>query len=299
MAPRPAFDHPPGSDNPLPPQARMCMVAAMLRTALIVAGALLVAGSAAAQHLKPMPDLASTPQEIARYQDCLKTAEKTPEDGFEAAMQWRDTSGSNAAKQCVAAALFYMGEPDEAAARLEALAIDMKAAAPALRARILSQAGTAWSVAGNLERANAAITTAIQLAPNLADLYVDRSMVLAQAKNYWEAIDDLNKALDIQPGYGIALAFRAAAYRYVDSLELAEQDANEAIRVAPEIPEGWLERGIIRRLKGDLNGARADWLQVLVRDPNGAAGDAARANIERLELHLDDTPANLPPHPRG
>lgn len=271
----------------------------MLRTALIAAGALLIALPAAAQHLKPMPDLASTPDEIQHYQECLKSAEKTPDEGFEAAMQWRDTSGSNAAKQCVAVAMFYMGEPDEAADRLEHLAVEMKAAPPELRARLLSQAGTAWSVAGNLERANAAITTAIQLAPSLADLYVDRSMVLAQAKNYWEAIDDLNKALDIQPGYGIALAFRAAAYRYVDSIELADQDANEAVRVAPEIPEGWLERGIIRRLKGDLNGARADWLQVLVRDPDGAAGDTARANIERLELHLDDTPANLPSHPRG
>lgn len=277
----------------------MWLGAPMLRTVLVAAGALLIALPAAAQHLKPMPDLASTPDEIQRYQECLKTAEKTPEQGFEAAMQWRDTSGSNAAKQCVAVAMFYMGEPDEAADRLEQLAVSMKAAPPELRARLLSQAGTAWSVAGNLERANAAITTAIQMAPSLADLYVDRSMVLAQAKNYWEAIDDLNKALDIQPGYGIALAFRAAAYRYVDSLDLAEQDANEAVRVAPEIPEGWLERGIIRRLKGDLNGARADWLQVLVRDPDGAAGDTARANIERLELHLDDTPANLPAQPRG
>lgn len=270
----------------------------MFRTTLIAA-LLLATTPALAQHLKPMPDLATTADEIARYQECLKLAEKKPEDGFEAAMQWRDTSGSNAAKQCVAVALFYMGEPDNAADRLERLAIEMKAAPPELRARLLSQAGTSWSVAGNLERANAAITTAIQLAPSLADLYVDRSMVLAQAKNYWEAIDDLNKALDIQPGYGIALAFRAAAYRYVDSLDLAEQDANEAVRVAPEIPEGWLERGIIRRLKGDLKGARADWLQVLVRDPDGATGDSARANIERLELHLDDAPANRPPQPRG
>lgn len=283
----------------LPPRGPMCFAPPMFRAALIAAALLFAAGPAAAQHLKPMPDLASTPDEIQHYQQCLQLAEKKPEDGFEAAMQWRDTSGSNAAKQCVAVALFYLDQPEEAASRLEELAIDMKAAAPELRARLLSQAGTAWSVAGNLERANAAITTAIQLAPGLADLYVDRSMVLAQAKNYWEAIDDLNKALDIQPGYGIALAFRAAAYRYVDSLELAQQDANEAVRVAPELPEGWLERGIIRRLKGDLKGARADWLQVLVRDPNGPAGDTARANIERLELHLDDAPVNLPATPRG
>jgi tetratricopeptide (TPR) repeat protein len=266
---------------------------------LSVFGLLLAVGPATAQRLKPEPDLATSSEDMQHYQQCLQLAEKKPADGFEAAMQWRDSSGSNAAKQCVAVALFYLDEPEEAASRLEGLALDMRAAPPELRARILSQAGTAWSVANQPERANAAITTAIQLAPNLPDLYVDRSMVLAQAKNYWEAIDDLNKALDLQPGYGIALAFRAAAYRYVDSLDLAQQDANEAVRTTPDIPEGWLERGIIRRLKGDLKGARADWLQVLVLDPEGAAGDTARANIERLELHLDDAPVNLPPQPRG
>jgi lipoprotein NlpI len=264
-----------------------------------LACALSAATPAGAQQLRPIPGLANTYDEADRYQKCLDLAAKKPADGFEAAMQWRDATGSNAAKQCVAVALFDLDEPAEAAARLEQLALQMRAAPPGLRARLLSQSGTAWSVAGNVERANAAISTAISLAPDLADLYVDRSMVLAQARNYWEAIDDLNKALDLQPGYGIALAFRAAAYRYVDSLELAEQDANEAVHVAPDIPESWLERGILRRLKGDLKGARADWLQVLVLDPEGAAGDTARANIERLELHLDSPSVNQPPQPKG
>ncbi len=269
----------------------------MLRFALALVLVALSIVPAAAQRLRPTPDLATTPEEVVRYQQCLKDAEKNPSDTFENAMAWRDTSGSNAAKHCVAVALFYLDQPAEAANRLEEMAIDMRAAPADLRARILSQAGTAWSEAGDLERANAAITSAIDISPNLPDLYVDRAAVLAQAQNYWEAIDDLNKALELQPGYGMALAFRAAAYRYVDSLSLALQDAEEAIRVAPELPEGWLERGIIRRLKGDIKGARADWLRVLVLDPDGDAGDTARANIERLELHLDDKPANLPARP--
>ncbi|MBV8537671.1 MAG: hypothetical protein JO128_18895, partial [Alphaproteobacteria bacterium] len=163
----------------------------MLRHALLLglAGLLLAAAPATAQRLKPEPDLATSAEDLQRYQQCLQLAEKKPADGFEAAMQWRDSSGSNAAKQCVAAALFYLDEPEEAATRLEELALGMRAARPELRARLLSQAGTAWSVANQPERANAAITTAIQMMPTLPDLYVDRAMVLAQAKNYWEAID--------------------------------------------------------------------------------------------------------------
>ena len=268
----------------------------MFRLILVFAVFAALLSPAKAQRLRATPDLATSPAEIARYQGCLATAEKTPDEGFEQAMAWRDTTGSNAAKHCVAVALFYLGQPAVAADRLEKLAIDMRAAPPEVRARMLSQAGTAWSVANEPERANAAISSAIEIAPELADLYVDRASVLAQVQNYWEAIDDLNKALDLQPGYGVALAFRAAAYRYVDSFDLALDDAEQAVRAAPDLPEGWLERGILRRLKGDLNGARADWLRVLVLDPDGDAGDTARANIERLEYRLDDKPANLPAH---
>jgi hypothetical protein len=38
-------------------------------------------------------------------------------------------------------------------------------------------------------------------------------------------------------------------------------------------------------------------LQVLVLEPEGDAGDTARANIERLELRLDEKPATLPAKP--
>jgi tetratricopeptide (TPR) repeat protein len=265
----------------------------MLRLTLL-ALALLTATPALAQKLEAMPDLAVSIADRTRYQQCLEAAEKDPPETFELAMQWRDTTGSNAAKHCVAVALFYLGQPAVAGDRLEQLGIEMRAATPEIRARILSQAATAWLASGHGERAYGAVTTAIGMAPRLPDLYVDRSIVLAQAANYWEAIDDLNKAVDIDPRYGMAFAFRAAAYRYVDSLDLALEDAEQAVKLTPDLPEGWLERGIIRRLKGNINGARADWLRVLVIEPDGLAGDTARANIERLELNLGEQPANLP-----
>ncbi len=267
----------------------------MLRPSfLALAFALLAAAPALAQKFEAMPDLTRGPVDTARYTKCLDEAAKNPEDNFEQAMQWRDTSGSNAAKHCVAVTLFYLGQPAVAANRLEELGIEMRAAPADLRARILSQASTAWLAAGNTERAVATVTTGIEIAPKLPDLYVDRSIALAQGQSYWEAIDDLNKAIELDPRYGMAYAFRAAAYRYVDSLDLAMDDAEHAVQLAPDLPEGWLERGILRRIKGNIAGARADWLRVLVLEPDGLAGDTARANIERLELGLSKEPANLP-----
>ena len=48
------------------------------------------------------------------------------------------------------------------------------------------------------------------------------------------------------------------------------------------------------RLKGNDKGARYAWLQVLLLDPDGPAGDVARANIERMELKLGDESAPAP-----
>lgn len=267
---------------------------------LLVALLLLAAAPAVAQPLEPMTGLAlNSNDNLTTYKRCLEIVENDPPNGFEQAMIWRDQGGGNLARHCVAAALVALNQPAVAAERLEELALTARNAPTAVRARLLSQAGQAWLAGRQIDRAQAALTTAIEGAPDLPDLYVDRSVTLAAARNYWEAIDDLNKALDIQPRYGIALALRAAAYRYVESYELAMEDAEAAVRATPGLPEAYLERGILRRLRGDANGARADWLRVLVLEPEGDAGETARANIERLELRLDETPAALPPKTRS
>jgi hypothetical protein len=48
-----------------------------------------------------------------------------------------------------------------------------------------------------------------------------------------------------------------------------------------------LERGDIRRLRGDIGGARQDWVKVSELAPGSAADAAAKTNIERLELKED------------
>ncbi|KAF0118585.1 MAG: TPR repeat-containing protein [Rhodospirillaceae bacterium] len=92
------------------------------------------------------------------------------------------------------------------------------------RAGLLAQAGQAWLLAGKTERAFAVLTAALKLAPTDPKLYVDRAQILADARNYWEAIDDLNAALDLAPGLVEALVFRASAYRFVEAFDLAWQD---------------------------------------------------------------------------
>ena len=139
-------------------------------------------------------------------------------------------------------------------------------------------------MAGKADRAYAVQTTALKLAPKDVDLLVDRAVTLGQAKNYWEAIDDLNRAHELAPKRSDVLVYRASAYRFVDSPDLALEDLDAAIQLDPRNPEAYLERGILRRLANDRNGARSDWLKTLALGTGTPTGEAAQKNLELLDL---------------
>ena len=56
-----------------------------------------------------------------------------------------------------------------------------------------------------------------------------------------------------------------------------------ALGLDPDLPEGLLERGILRQRHGDADGARADWERVIELDPDGATADLAEQNLALLD----------------
>jgi len=220
--------------------------------------------------------------EAREYDQCIELAMLEPELGFGRAVAWRDLGGGVAARHCVAVALYGLGQFREAALRLERLA--QENTDPDIRVSLLGQAGNAWLMGEELERAYGTLTAGLELAPLNLDLLIDRSLVYAAASNYWETVDDLNRALDIDPDNVEALVFRASAYRYLDSLELAEDDVDRALALRSEHVAAYLERGNIRRLNGEKDEARKDWLEVIHLAPNSPAAEAARRNLEKLDI---------------
>ena len=59
-----------------------------------------------------------------RYGECMATARRRPQDGFEDAIAWRAEGGGTAADHCAAVALIGLEQYSEAANRLERLAQD-------------------------------------------------------------------------------------------------------------------------------------------------------------------------------
>jgi len=135
-----------------------------------------------------------------------------------------------------------------------------------------------------MPRAQAAISTAIALSPDDPELRIDRAGMRAEAGALREAVEDLDHVLARAPRRADALAMRAAAHRRRDMASLAATDVARALAIDPDLPEAWLERGILARRAGRDDEARAAWIRVLAADPDGPVGDAARLQIEALEL---------------
>jgi tetratricopeptide (TPR) repeat protein len=220
-----------------------------------------------------------------RYAECLDLARREPERAYDVALSWRDAGGGSPAKHCQSIALLGLGRAIEAARLLEDIAHEANLRhGPRLSAEALAQAGHAWLTAGDTARAVGLFAAALKLRPDDADLWIDRSIALAAAANYWEAIDDLNRAAELAPDRADIYVFRASAYRFVDAPELAADDLAEALRRDPSNPEAYLERGILRRLAGDSDAARRDWMLVLRLAPDSPAADSARANLARMDV---------------
>ena len=221
------------------------------------------------------------------YQDCMILARAAPADGFDSAMSWAALGGGEGARHCAAVALNGLGQYRAAAQRLERLAADLRATDAALSLSVLAQAGQAWNLAGDTTRALAVQSAALEIAADNVELLLDRAITLATAKNYWEAIDDLNRALELAPGRPDLLTLRASAYRYLDARDLAQDDIARALSHAPNNPDALLERGILRRLAGDDAGARADWLRVIGLAAGAPSAETARANLARLGAKVE------------
>jgi len=273
---------------------RAAVLASLFGLLLALLFALGQPADAASKKTKKKPPASTAPTDLAwsgvgsaQYDTCIKAALGDPKSGFERAIEWRDTGGGAPAKHCVAVALYALGEYGEAATRLEALVNEGGGLQKSLRIALLGQAGEAWMADDQYDRAKAVLSAAIKLSPDDLGLLLQRSLAEAWSHEYFEAIDDLNRVIELKPDHVDALAYRATAYRYVGSLELASDDVERALKVKPDHPGALLERGIIRRLSSNDKGAREDWMKVIRLSPESAAADAARTNLEKLDVKAD------------
>lgn len=231
----------------------------------------------------PQPAMGKEIDHASQYRACMALIKNAPQEAFNTALNWRDLGGGEAAEHCIAVALIGLGQYAEAAGRLEKLADRAKQKA-GVKAGLLAHAAQAWILAGQSSRAEAVLTVALKLTPEDSILMIDRAQARAGNKDYAGAIDDLSNAIKLEDRRADAFVFRASAYRLLDKLELALADVERALALQPGHPDGLLERGNLRRLRQNDDGARKDWLAVIQSDPSSPAADAARRNLESMDV---------------
>ena len=218
------------------------------------------------------------------YNECLKKADRHPDEALEMAMNALGEGDDAGAEHCAAVALVGLKQFGEAARRLDKLARKGSAGGVEVRAQLMDQAGNAWLLAGQPELATASFTAALTLMPTEADYLIDRARASAALKKWPAAEADLSAAMVAEPGNVQALVLRSSARRAQKNVQGAMGDVTQALELDPENVEALVERGLLRAAQGDKAGARKDFLAVLERAPDGDAAASARVEIEKLEL---------------
>ncbi len=98
----------------------------------------------------------------------------------------------------------------------------------------------------------------LELAPHATFAYVGRGQVYVELGEYETAIQDLNKAVDLerqansQTGLAYALSGRALAYAGLRQFQEAERDFDESIRLRPDNAWVHYNRGLMFHMRGEL-----------------------------------------------
>ncbi len=236
--------------------------------------------------LLAMPALANA-EEAGTYAKCLVLVARAPDQAVAFAADWERRGGATPAQHCRALGLIAQGYPEDGALELERAASVLPATEATLAAELFGQAAQAWIKVDNFDRALLDQNQALALDPDNSGLLVDRALVLGLAEKYFEALDDLNRAHDLTPDDAGILAYRASAYRRLGEPGLAGDNIAQALEIAPDMPLALLERGHLRRLAGDIDGARRDWLAVALGAPESDLAIEAQANLEQMDVKAE------------
>jgi lipoprotein NlpI len=142
-----------------------------------------------------------------------------------------------------------------------------KRLSPRERADALHNRGLGWKAKGELDRAIADYTKAIEADPKWAVPYAKRGDAHDDNGNREKAVSDLSEAIRLDPDYEWAYAIRGYIYDGVGEYDRAIADYTQSIRLDPKDAGTVANRGWSKRKKGDLDGAFADFNEAIRLDP--------------------------------
>jgi tetratricopeptide (TPR) repeat protein len=102
-----------------------------------------------------------------------------------------------------------------------------------------------------------------------------------------EKVHSYNEAIRLQPNYPEAFYNRGLARYYKGELDSALADYNEAIRLKLDFADAFYNRGLARHKKGDLEPAFKDYSEAIRLKPNYANAFDNRGAVRRIQGDLE------------
>jgi tetratricopeptide (TPR) repeat protein len=119
---------------------------------------------------------------------------------------------------------------------------------------------------------------AIELDPNFAVAYYNRGSAYHELKHYEEAVDDYTKAIVLDPNFAGAYYNRGNAYCELNKHEEAIKDYTKAIELNPNFAVAYTNRGITYHELKHYEEAIKDYTKAIELDPNFAVAYTNRGN---------------------
>jgi len=191
--------------------------------------------------------------------------------------------GDRRARALLAGALQARGDHEQAAKVYDELLAHVPDAA------LLNNRGATRAALGDLKGAISDYTQAVALDPVLAQAWSNRGNALSKLGKNAEALADYDRALGLTTGPDLAAVRcnRGLARKLCGDLEGSLADLDAALVLDGRFGQAYLARGSVRAIRGDVPGAIADLERYLEVSPT--AGQAAQVKVTLARLQELET----------
>ncbi len=141
---------------------------------------------------------------------------------------------------------------------------------PKQKSVIYSNRGNAYSDKGDKDRAIQDYDKAIELNPQNADAFNNRGVVYRNKGDKDRAIQDYDKAIELNPQHAEVFYNRGVTYSDKGDKDRAIQDYDKAIELNPQHAEAFNNRGVAYSDKGDKDRAIQDYAKAIELNPQNA-----------------------------
>ena len=112
-----------------------------------------------------------------------------------------------------------------------------------------------------------------------------------KAQDYEKAVEDLTKAISLDPSNQVFFSNRSVAYTAMQMYEKALEDADECIRLQPTWAKGYSRRAAAKFHLGDLQAAKLSYSKAWDLEPSNAK---TKADLEHVLSEIAGMKVVLP-----